>query len=1080
MPLISRLGAASSRGFGQFTQQVSGKYIEDYFSTYIYKGTDSALTINNGIGLSDTAAWSSFTATQATETEAWDVTVDSSGNFYTAGRANDGSVNAATVVKYNSSGVVQWQRRWYQSGWTPYGFGVTVDSSGNVFVCGGAYDGTRYNGFVIKYNSSGVIQWYRKMFTGQTYLRKVCLDTSGNIYGVGYFQPSADYNIYIVKLDSSGAIVWERRLYENTSFGYGIGIDTSNNIYVTGLAIDDNRQYCLLAKYDSSGVIQWQKKTYEGTYSSSGRSLFVDSSNNVFVGGIAFDGTRTHATIQKFDTSGNRAWSRKYYQNTSYGYGVTADSSGNSYLVGSINSNQQWFVSKYNSSGTIQWQRTLSYTTNSGVANRVAADTTGNIFIAGTFTSPTSGSNVSIVSKILADGSTTSGQAYVTMTLGGGTDAIGGQTVGAGTALDQSSSTTTSTTGATDAAGTLTTATYTQSAVTDGGGMVWLKGRTSVSANNAHVVFDTVRGRASALQTYTTSAAFNSPANTDFVSFNASGFSVGTVSNWNFINSSIDYVSWSWRKAPKFFDVITYTGNGVAGRTVSHNLGSVPGMIIVKCVSSPTPGGDAGNWTVYHRAMAASSPESYFMTLNTTNAYQAGANRWNNTAPTSTNFTVGNSVQVNANGETYVAYLFAHDAGGFGADGSQNVISCGNFTLPSGSGNATVNLGWEPQFVLVKQINGGGNWFMLDSMRGMPTGGGESYIFANSVAAEATSSNFIDLTATGFTAIGASWGADTQHIYLAIRRGPMRTPTSGTSVYTPITYTGNSTANTIISGIDYPPDTIITLNRNQATITGDNYFNTRLTNGWMISNATRAEDTGGQSDISFNSVQNGYSILSTGYINVSTNTMVSYSLRRAPSVHDVVCYTGTGSARTVSHNLNAVPSLMIVKRRDVAADWQVYAGNADQYAVLNSTALPVGSNTDRWNNTAPTSSVFSVGTSTTVNASGGTYIAYLFADCPGVVKVGTYVGNGGSLQIDCGFTSGARFILVKRFSGGVGPWYVLDSARGIVVGNDPYSLLNSNAAEVTNTSLITPYAAGFQVNSTISNNGNTYLFLAIA
>jgi hypothetical protein len=111
------------------------------------------------------------------------------------------------------------------------------------------------------------------------------------------------------------------------------------------------------------------------------------------------------------------------------------------------------------------------------------------------------------------------------------------------------------------------------------------------------------------------------------------------------------------------------------------------------------------------------------------------------------------------------------------------------------------------------------------------------------------------------------------------------------------------------------------------------------------------------------------------------------------------------------------------------------------------------------------------------------YVAYLFATCAGVSKVGSYTGTATTLQIDCGFTSGARFVLIKR-TDSTGDWYVWDTARGIVSGNDPYLLLNSTAAEVTNTDYIDTYSAGFEISSTapaaINASGGTYIFLAIA
>jgi hypothetical protein len=127
--------------------------------------------------------------------------------------------------------------------------------------------------------------------------------------------------------------------------------------------------------------------------------------------------------------------------------------------------------------------------------------------------------------------------------------------------------------------------------------------------------------------------------------------------------------------------------------------------------------------------------------------------------------------------------------------------------------------------------------------------------------------------------------------------------------------------------------------------------------------------------------------------------------------------------------------------------------------------------------------VFTVGTDQDTNTSGGTYVAYLFATCAGVSKVTSFTGNGSSQTINCGFTAGSRFVMIKR-TDSTGDWYVWDSARGIVSGNDPHLSLNSTAAEVTSDDTIDTDSTGFivnQVSATNSNvNGASYIVLAIA
>jgi hypothetical protein len=200
---------------------------------------------------------------------------------------------------------------------------------------------------------------------------------------------------------------------------------------------------------------------------------------------------------------------------------------------------------------------------------------------------------------------------------------------------------------------------------------------------------------------------------------------------------------------------------------------------------------------------------------------------------------------------------------------------------------------------------------------------------------------------------------------------------------------------------------------------------------------------------------------------------------------DVVCYTGNGVARTLSHNLTTVPQIMIVKNRaGVTRDWAVYTAPtaATNFMYLNATDASGASNT-MWNDTTPTSSVFTVGTNVRTNSNTQTYIAYLFATCTGVSKVGSYTGNGTTQTIDCGLTAGARFVLIKR-TDSTGDWYVYDTARGMTTLTDPYWLTNSGAAEVATLGSVTTVATGFAVNATIlaaiNTNAATYIFLAIA
>ena len=589
------------------------------------------------------------------------------------------------------------------------------------------------------------------------------------------------------------------------------------------------------------------------------------------------------------------------------------------------------------------------------------------------------------------------------------------------------------------------------------GGMVWIKCRTPTAYNNW--LSDTVRGNTKRSSSNTTSA--ESTLSTSITSFNSNGFSIGSNSNVNDNGANETFVSWTWAKTPKFFDVVTYTGNG-NNRQIAHNLGSVPGFIIIKRTDSTS------DWTCYHRSLGNQAA----ILLNTTAASFTTFGSWDSTTPTSTEFTLSVNATVNSNGGTYVAYLFAHDAGGFGLTGTDNVISCGSFTT-DGSGNATVNLGYEPQWLLLKRTDASNNWFTYDNMRGIATGANDPYLIPNSSNAENGSTNYVDLSSTGFIGNGLNGGAaSASMIYIAIRRGPMKVPTSGTSVFQPITAASDPTN----VNVGFPTDLFLANNR-----AGSNkYALSRLTGGpqYLTVNTTASEQT--YAGTLFDLQNNFTSAVLYG----ATNT-ISYMFRRAPSFFDEVCYTGNNvSGRTITHNLAAVPELMIVKSRtSTTRDWMVYDATNSATNAMNLNNDSVTSSSSVWASTAPTSTVFTVSDSSSVNDPAQNYVAYLFATCAGVSKVFSYTGNGSSQTINCGFTGGARFVLIKR-TNAAGDWYVWDTARGIVSGNDPHLSLNTTAAEVTTDDTIDTDSTGFVVNQVAATNVNvssaTYIGLAIA
>ena len=595
------------------------------------------------------------------------------------------------------------------------------------------------------------------------------------------------------------------------------------------------------------------------------------------------------------------------------------------------------------------------------------------------------------------------------------------------------------------------------------GGMVWRKQRDATYDN---IVADTVRGQYSTLFTNTTAAASGSSY---IGNFSTTGFDVVNSASSN-PNGSTN-VSWTFRKQPKFFDVVTYTGNG-ANRTIAHNLGSIPGCIIVKRTDT------AADWQVYHRSLA----NTEYLVLNSTAAKATGTTRWNSTTPTSTVFSIGTDTTVNANGGTYVAYLFAHDAGGFGLTGTDNVISCGSLTM--GAGITTATLGYEPQWLLIKGSNNANSWWLVDNMRGLSQTGYSRLIPDDSTAETAITSPYISITSTGFTMDGSIFGSGNSFIYIAIRRGPMKTPTSGTSVFGLNARTGTG-ANATVTGSAGVSDAVLIKNRGSAV--GD-LFASRLTGtGYLETSSTAAEVAAGTTILQANpwDVMDGVKVGTTSTItNASSNTYINYLFDRAPGFFDEVCYTGTGGSKTVAHNLGVAPELMIVKVRNKVDNWVVYDKDigATNYLYLNFNSASAAYS-GWWNNTAPTASVFTVGPDLNDSLGPYTYVAYLFASCPGVSKVTNFTGNGSTQTINCGFTTGARFVLIKATST-TGNWLVFDTARGMTTSTDPWLALNSTAAESATTGACTTTSVGFTVDESkltgVNTNGVSYIALAVA
>ena len=234
---------------------------------------------------------------------------------------------------------------------------------------------------------------------------------------------------------------------------------------------------------------------------------------------------------------------------------------------------------------------------------------------------------------------------------------------------------------------------------------------------------------------------------------------------------------------------------------------------------------------------------------------------------------------------------------------------------------------------------------------------------------------------------------------------------------------------------------------------------------------------------------NGFTLGTADGINKNTATFVCWAWKESATAgFDIVAYTGSGSAHTIAHSLSAVPSVVILKGRSFGDGWGQYHKTSGNPAILAFDGDVADRYSSKWgpffNSTAPTSSVFSVGTDTAINTSSGTHIAYLFAEKQGFSKFGTYTGNGNASgsYIHLGFRP--AMVIIKRSNAAVN-WYMFDNKRDTFNVMSKELNCNNNEAEATElgSNPIDFLSNGFKLrvaDSYINGTGDPYIYMAFA
>jgi len=345
--------------------------------------------------------------------------IDRDNNVYSFGKTSSSGAggNDFLLSKFDAFGSIQWQRTLGGASLED-GFSVATDSGKNAYAFGYTTStGAGGNDMLLaKYNSAGTIQWQRVL--GGSDDDKgfaVAIDSADNIYIAGHtFSDATNNDFLLAKYNSSGTIQWQRTLGgEPSDFGRSVTIDSSDNVYIFGytLSAGAGSDDFLLAKYNSSGTIQWQRVLGSAS-SQRGFSAATDSSNNIYLVGQAEGVGVWDIQLAKYDSAGSLVWQRVLsgLGSEDLGKSVAVDSSDNVYIFGNTNSigagSADFIMAKYNSSGTLQWQRVLGGT-GAEAGYSIAIGSQDAIVVCGFTTTTGEGSTDFLIAKLPSDGSLT-------------------------------------------------------------------------------------------------------------------------------------------------------------------------------------------------------------------------------------------------------------------------------------------------------------------------------------------------------------------------------------------------------------------------------------------------------------------------------------------------------------------------------------------------------------------------------------------------------------------------------------------------------------------------------------------------
>ena len=509
----------------------------------------------------------------------------------------------------------------------------------------------------------------------------------------------------------------------------------------------------------------------------------------------------------------------------------------------------------------------------------------------------------------------------------------------------------------------------------------------------------------------------------------------------NIMHQSNRNLVYLFRKAKQFFTIVEYTGNG-STQEIAHDLGCEPSMMWIKNKDV-----DMTQWQVYHKQLDATNPEAYHLRLSTPDIKTNSIEMWNNTKPTASHFSIGFSGTsgVNTSNKKYIAYLFGANEAVFGDQNMDEIAKTGTYS--GNSGVQTIDLGWEPQMVMIKCISGSApmNWIIMDKVRLMSmtrgtSEGADGMQYINLPGTQDLTNSFIDFKINGFefnnAVSGTNWNASgNEYVYYAVRNDMITLPKSGSEVYATSKGSGTypSFSNSGFTNVDAAW-------RKQTNTNGTPWnVGFRKSGAFDMKWNSQWDNEGAYSDFQwFNS--DGWD---WGYKGTDHQ---AWMFKRAKGFFDVQYWDGDSANRMIDHQLGTAPELAIVKTRNSGSDgWYVYHKDMPSQSYMRVQSNDdYGSGANCWTAQAPSDTQFPLGTDGAVNWTSRQYVGQFFGTVSGVSKVGSYEvnANGDTVTVDCGLTP--RFLLIKRYEvngsggGSGGDWLLFDSLRGMATTNPSF------------------------------------------